>query len=632
MAFVFCSLIMFGQKEVSLDSLCSGYVDQMIFTEFCEKYQKTLLESDIDSQIEVANMADSLGQLNLKNAEYTRAIAFLSYALDIWVKTDAIQKKGFDLLYIGRAHYRLGNSFESFQYLNEALLIAQEIKDYPLEGLGHLYLSWNYWRIRQCDEAKSQLKGLKILIDANLVSSDQLAAYYNARAKFEYCLDHMEECFVMADSAIYLAQKENQLRLVSVAISNKVNYLRKYGTFEEKLTLMNKAIQINKELNDKEQLGSNLGLLGNVYWKEGMYKECLEVGLQSLEIAKEIQDKPRIHVAHNVCRQAYEGLKDYSNAYIHERGSRLVADEIYSLGGIDKIFDLQKDKAKAEHNQKLNQIANEKKLEDLKIAQERRMYAIGFGAMTLLLLGGIWNWVSYKKNKEKETKLMKEVLENEMKKLELQSLRALMNPHFIFNSLNSIKGYIVRNEPRVAANYLNKFSHLIRLILANSQKTLITLKEELNALDIYIQLEGMRLQDNFTYQIKVGEDINQDGIKVAPMIIQPYVENAIWHGLMNLSEEKKLDISIQQKNEILEISIRDNGIGRIEAKKRKQKIGNKKQSFGMKITEDRIKFTQKKNTVFVNDLVDTKGNSLGTEVIIQLKVNYNEKAAESLNY
>lgn len=621
---VFFSAIGFGQNTVTLDSLCMDDEAHFDFPEFCAKYNKMQYDYNVNLQIDVATLADSLGQLDLKNAEYNRAIAFMELSFGIWTKLDSTQRKGYAHLYIGRANYRLGNIFESLKHTNEALLIAKEIEDYTLEGIGHLYLSWDYWRIKQCDEAKNQLKGMKVLIDAGLISKDHVASYYNARAKFEYCLNNIQQCFVMSDSAIFYAQKENQRRLVSVAMSNKANYLHNYGTFEEKLELMTKAIEINRALKDKEQLGSNLGLLAEVYWAEGKYEKCLDVGLQALKIAQEIQDKPRIHLAHNICRKAYEGLEDYSNAYVHEKGYRLISDEIYNLSGIDKIFDLQKEKADAEHNQKLNQIENEKKFENLKIAQERRMYAIGFGAMLLLFIAGFWNWISYKRNKEKETKLVKEVLENEMKKLELQSLRAMMNPHFIFNSLNSIKGYIVRNEPRVAANYLNKFSHLIRLILANSQMTSITLREELNALDMYIQLEGMRLQDNFSYQIQVGEDINQDQINMAPMIIQPYVENAIWHGLMNLSGEKKLMISIQQKNEILEISIRDNGIGRVEAKKRKQKLGYKKQSFGMKITEDRIKFTQKKNTVFVNDLVDETGSSLGTEVIIQLKINDNE--------
>ena len=614
------SATLFGQNTATIDTICSRTAEHVNFEEFCTKYNAISIDSNLDLLIEIATIADSLGQLDIKNAEYHRAITFLTFALDIWHKLDSKQKKGFSLLYIGRAHYRLGNTFESFQFINNALLISQEIRDYPLEGLGHLYLSWNYWRIRQCDEAKSQLKGLKILIDNDLVSRDQLAAYYNAKAKFEYCLNHIKECLIIADSAIYYAQIENQYRLVSVVMSNKVNYLNKYGTFEERFALISKAIKINKEMGDREQLGSNLGLLGSVYWKEGRYNECLEVGLQALEIAKEIQDKPRIHVAHTICRQAYEGLKDYSNAYFHERGSRLISDEIYGLSGIDKIFDLQKAKANAEHNQMLNQIANEKKLEDLKIAQERRMYAIGFGVMALLLLGGVWNWISYKKNKEKESKLVKDVFENEMKKLELQSLRALMNPHFIFNSLNSIKGYIVKNEPRVAANYLNKFSHLIRLILTNSQKSSISLAEELKALDIYIQLEGLRLQDKFTYDIIVDKKINIENIKVAPMIIQPYVENAIWHGLLTLTGEKKLNITINIKSGFLEISIKDNGIGREEAKKKKQSINGKKQSFGMKITEDRIRFAQKTNAVSIHDLVDKEGKTKGTEVIIQLKV------------
>ena len=238
--------------------------------------------------------------------------------------------------------------------------------------------------------------------------------------------------------------------------------------------------------------------------------------------------------------------------------------------------------------------------------------------MLLLLIGGLFSWFSYKKNKEKETQLIKDVLENEMRELELQSLRALMNPHFIFNSLNSIKGFIIRNEPDVAANYLNKFSHLIRLILSNSQKPLISLSDELKALEMYIQLEGLRLEGKFDYSIHVEEEIKTESIQVAPMIIQPFVENAIWHGLMSKSGPKILTINIRKKGKGIEILINDNGVGRMASQNRRQNFGVKKKSYGMKITENRIKFAQQENAVFVKDLVDSNGEGIGTEVVIQL--------------
>ena len=152
---------------------------------------------------------------------------------------------------------------------------------------------------------------------------------------------------------------------------------------------------------------------------------------------------------------------------------------------------------------------------------------------------------------DREETLKKEVLEVrtqitlEMKKklsaefsvkeleIELQSLRTQMNPHFIFNSLNSIKSFIIKNEPRIAADYLSKFAQLMRLILSHSKETTIPLNDELNAVKIYVELEQMRFNNKFEFRINVAEDLDANTISIQPLIIQPYIENAIWHGLMH---------------------------------------------------------------------------------------------------
>ena len=612
-----CCTYSLSQHEIYLDSLCSYYLED-------EEVKNLCANQDIFSnKISLAIKCDSLGQLFLNSARYVEATLLYTISIDIWKKKNRPKNLGKSLILLGRSHYRLGNVYESFRYVNEGLLIAQEEEDTEMEGVGHLYLSWNYWRISQCDESLNQLSQLKKLIDANKVSGEQIGNYYNARAKFEQCIGNNDMALVMSDSAIHFARENDLHRLESVAMSNKVNYMYDEDSYDLKFDLLEKSIAINKDMNDKEQLGSNLGFLANLYWQVGSYKESLKYGLQSLEITSEINDKPRMHLAHIICRKAYVGLEDYSNAYFHERAASEIGEQIYGLQYLDRVFDLQKAKDKAEQDQKLMQIASEKELERLKVLQERRIFAIVLGSLILVLIGGVFSWWSYKRNKERETQLVKEVLENEMRELELQSLRALMNPHFIFNSLNSIKGFIIRNESSVAADYLNKFSHLIRLILSNSQKKTISFTEELRSLEIYIQLEGLRLEGKFEYQINIDEGINTNEIQVAPMIIQPFVENAIWHGLMNKQGPKKLNIDIRKSSEHLEIIIRDNGIGRHASKRNQPKKGIKKQSYGMKITENRIRFAQQKNKVIVNDLVDANNEPLGTEVVIQINTKRN---------
>ena len=143
-----------------------------------------------------------------------------------------------------------------------------------------------------------------------------------------------------------------------------------------------------------------------------------------------------------------------------------------------------------------------------------------------------------------ENEKTKAELEQQTTDLEMKALRAQMNPHFIFNSLNSINRFILQNNKAQASEYLTKFSKLVRMILQNSQASLITLESELESLELYLDLEALRFNYQFAYKISVPKDMDIEVLKVPPLIIQPYAENAIWHGLMHKEEKGLLDIEI----------------------------------------------------------------------------------------
>ena len=132
---------------------------------------------------------------------------------------------------------------------------------------------------------------------------------------------------------------------------------------------------------------------------------------------------------------------------------------------------------------------------------------------------------------ELESEKTKAELQQQAAELEMQALRAQMNPHFIFNSLNSINMFILENNKLQASEYLSKFSRLVRLILQNSQETFIPLEKELEALQLYLELESLRFEQKFEYKIQIDDEVDTTVLKVPPLIIQPYAENAIWHGL-----------------------------------------------------------------------------------------------------
>jgi two-component sensor histidine kinase len=210
--------------------------------------------------------------------------------------------------------------------------------------------------------------------------------------------------------------------------------------------------------------------------------------------------------------------------------------------------------------------------------------------------------------------------------LEMQALRAQMNPHFLFNSLNAINRFILQNNSRQASEYLTKFSRLVRLILQNSQSTLITLESELDSLKLYLELEALRFDHQFEYKITVPKDMDIEILKVPPLIIQPFAENAIWHGLMHKEEKGHLKVDIRQENEHIFISIKDDGVGRKQSAAMKSMSATKHKSMGLTITEDRISHLQRSATdsspVVINDLVNPDGSTAGTEVVIKIPVIY----------
>jgi LytS/YehU family sensor histidine kinase len=229
-------------------------------------------------------------------------------------------------------------------------------------------------------------------------------------------------------------------------------------------------------------------------------------------------------------------------------------------------------------------------------------------------------------SKQKHTELQHRATE-----LEMQALRAQMNPHFIFNCLSSINRFILKNETEAASDYLTRFSRLIRMVLINSQKPTIPLEDEMEMLGLYLDMERLRFKNSFDFKITYNNITQADSIFLPPLLLQPFCENAIWHGLMHLNNiqgEKpraELNISISMENNTLKCMIYDNGIGRKKAAEIKSKSAEKEKSLGLKITTDRLALLNKNQHIDtfyeMHDLYDEDGNAAGTKVVIKICCN-----------
>ncbi len=237
-----------------------------------------------------------------------------------------------------------------------------------------------------------------------------------------------------------------------------------------------------------------------------------------------------------------------------------------------------------------------------------------------LIIGLIMWWrIKAVKRREKE----KFAHEKQLMELEAMALRAQMNPHFIFNCLNSIKSLIQQNENEKSVTYLTTFSKLIRTLLNNADKKEISLYDEIETCKLYLQLEAMRFDTKFSFAVNVDENIDLKSIQVPALIIQPFIENAIWHGIVPRNNGGKVSLNVMRKSGVIEIVIDDNGIGREASKQNKSASGLTHQSKGVNLTQSRLELNnllqQRQAELEIIDKKDEQGIATGTTVVIKIK-------------
>ncbi|KXH79116.1 histidine kinase [Chryseobacterium kwangjuense] len=360
--------------------------------------------------------------------------------------------------------------------------------------------------------------------------------------------------------------------------------------------------------------------------KEDFVKE------NSQEKVNQIQELADIYIKKNDPEEAVALLK---NAYgiALEKGHTLEAqksvkrlDSLYNISGntdasvalyrdfLGKLPDLVfKDRSLVDNKiledteQRISQLEKERELKDELIRKKNVFNYSLIGALVLLTGLIVFIFRTLKKVQIKN------------KKIALQSLRREMNPHFIFNSLNSVNHFIATNNELEANQYLTKFSKLMRGVMENSAEDFIPFQQELDLLQNYLALEKTRFADKFDYEINVDESLNKQSLKIPGMLIQPFLENAVWHGLRYRSDKGFLKLDFEKENQRLKITIEDNGIGIEESKKQKTQHQKTREGRGMKNTLERIKLL---NDLYQQDIqckVTDKNGEQGVLVEISYK-------------
>lgn len=417
-----------------------------------------------------------------------------------------------------------------------------------------------------------------------------------------------------------LAEESGSTHSLAESI-NHIGYVYKLKSqYKEALTNYQKSLSLRESISDQKGISNSLNNIANCYIELKQYASALPNAKRSLEIGQTIGNVERIRQAAFSLKTIHENTGNYKDAlkmydlYIQMRDSTM--NESTRNEGLKKNLKYEFEKREL--------LLKEEQTRREALKDQKRTYYTSFTFILLILLSVLFYslYARYKHKKEKEQQdLLLRIKDSEIKALQLQ-----MNPHFIFNSLNSVLEFISRSETNEAIKYLTKFSRLIRLVLEFSNRKNIFLSEEIELLTLYVDLENIRSEKGFNVHINLEEGLDPKNYEIHPMLIQPFVENSIIHGIQNkvkISEREKtlykgeLNIYFSISGEFLKCIIEDNGIGREQALIIKNSKSFNHLSLGMHITRERLDLiSQRVSKIEYFDLKDKNNQATGTRVEI----------------
>ncbi len=388
--------------------------------------------------------------------------------------------------------------------------------------------------------------------------------------------------------------------------------LRGQNRLDDEIVLRQQAIQYNRSVSKFGEVAKDKIAIGNTLAAKGETSAALREVEEAASLADSINDPDKKADALLVLASLYEKNGNNNQALsAYKRYSSAVAEKQKQS---DK--ELQERSDLILQQQDIEKVTKEVSLGQQEVAvQEATVFRQQLTIYGLLLIIAIIAVTSYYIYKNAQASKVANQL------LALKSLRGQMNPHFIFNALNSVNQFIAQQDERTANRFLSEFSQLMRLVLENSQQDFITLTREREILSLYLKLEHYRFRDKFDYEIEIDPSINSDALEVPPMLIQPYIENAVWHGLRYRETKGNLLLRMHQENRSLVVDVIDDGIGRKRSEELKTMNQRKHNSTGLRNVQERLVII---NKVYKKELQVTVAdgiNGVGTHVRILLPVN-----------
>lgn len=537
-------------------------------------------------------------------------------------KSKILKQKARAFKNIGNIYYYQSVSSKALDFFFKSLKTVEEMGD--KNGMSALFVNIGAVYFQQKDNAKALHYYLKALnIDEENLNKEGLVISLGNVGNVYYELKNYTKAIEYYLKALKISEELGDKRRSATWLNNIGTIYNDQKNYLNAADYHFKALKINEEIGDKNLVATSLFNIGLIYKNTMKYKEAEKYLLRALSLSESIGDLQGIMDAYQSLTNVYEEIGNYKKALDHYKNAMIAKDSLFNEEKTQEItrkemqydFDKKETAAKSEQ-QKKDVIANEE-LKKQKLI--RNSIAGGAG---IIILSSLFSFFFYKRKHDAEQKQKETLLSLQVSETEMKALRSQMNPHFIFNALQSIQTFLISNKSEDANIYLLKFSKLMRAVLENSQHSEVPLKDDMQALELYMQLESIRLPHPFTYQFHIDKSIDVESDFLPPLILQPFVENAIWHGLQYKPEAGHINIFITKKDNALHATVEDNGVGRDMSKQVAQPMILKKESLGMKLTEDRLKVlneVKKFNARFtITDLFSNDNQPAGTKVELSL--------------
>jgi len=616
-----------GQTDINLFTTYQ-YLEVRALIEFGIEY---FYQSEYDTALfyyfEAQAIVESLDDIGLLSECYSEiGIVYknqgkFDLALEYYSKAIDYAKQIYDTLWVASCKVNIGNIYKEKGYLTIAL-------NYYLEALKILERNGNDRRIAVCYQNIGDIYNKQLDYNKALeYYSRSLTLAKNANDKVRENTCYLNIGYVYANLNEYtMARDFYDMALELYKESGYTHELddcyiligdsyRLEENYQEAIPYYNKALKISNAEQDQTRHAETLIKLGNIYKNKNELSKALSLSQQSLEIAEKIGSLGLIIEANGTLSEIYEAIGWHQKAFDQFKIFSRLKDSLFNTEKYKAITEMEVKYESEKKEQQLALLEEKNQVQMLELSRRNRFYIVSMVGIGLILL------MVYILFRNHRLKTRHRAIE-----LEQKLMRSQMNPHFIFNSLIAIQSYIYKNEAVQAGDYLAKFADLIRITLENSRVEFVVLEKELKMLNVYIELQALRFDNKFDFQIKMDDDIDPSMVMIPPMMAQPFIENAIEHGLRHKKERGKLIIEFKKTQESISCLVEDNGIGRAKSLEFQKKKMH--QSMATSITRERLVILSKKARQTFNleiiDLEDENNIAAGTRVKFNIPYQLNE--------